>query len=110
MLTPARLPPPTASGLRFVRRRCMEASRTPRRPAPLYERVRLLRTTSLEAAFGSPHEINGSRHNAAFCAAGLQTRPNHLKREVAVRLVGIDVAGIRGPIRQRHDDRLAGRR
>src|SRR5229473_1382734 len=41
------------------------------------------------------HQRDGGRHNLSFRAAGLQPRSDHLKREVAVGLVG--VFGVKSP-------------
>ena len=54
------------------------------------------------------HQLDRRRDNLSLSAAGLQSGSDHLKREVTVSCVRIDVARIRGAVRQRDKDRLAG--
>src|SRR6516165_9506838 len=48
---------------------------------------------------GPPHQAEGGSDDPRLRTSGLQSRSDHLKREMAIRLVRIDIAGVGRPIR-----------
>ena len=52
------------------------------------------KVVSADPVIRSTHQVHGSRNDLAFGATWLQARANHLKRQVAVGVVRVDVARV----------------